>query len=234
MPHAEFAYNKAPSRTTGVSPFKVVYDLDPLGPLDFIPKPMDQKLSADAEQRVAEIQRLHEKVWARIEKSNLEYSVQDNKHRRQRAFQPGDLIWIHLRKERFPTKRKTKLIPRAHDPFKILERINDNAYMVDFPGDYGVSTTFNVTDLSPYLYDNYLENLRANYPSQGENDGGPSLSVITSPIKSKVKLTEVILETLEAAQADIGHTVSRTGVQSTVRQPGCTPCKVPSFVVLLS
>jgi len=49
LPHAKFAYNKAPSKATCVSSFKVVYGLDPLGPLDFIPRPMDQKPSADAE-----------------------------------------------------------------------------------------------------------------------------------------------------------------------------------------
>ena len=36
LPHAEFAFNKAPSRTTGVSPFKIVYGLNPLGPLDLV------------------------------------------------------------------------------------------------------------------------------------------------------------------------------------------------------
>jgi len=46
-----------------------------------------------------------------------------------------------------------------------LERINDNAYKVDLPRDYGVSATFNVADLSPYLDDNYLEDLRENSPS---------------------------------------------------------------------
>ena len=69
LPHAEFAFNKMPNRTTSVSPFKIVYRSDPLGPLDLIPRPMDQKPSVD-EQRVAEIQKLHEKVRARIEKSN--------------------------------------------------------------------------------------------------------------------------------------------------------------------
>jgi len=98
LPHVEFAFNKAPNRTTGVSPFKIVYGLDPLGPLDLIPKPMDQKPSADAEQRVAEIQRLHERVRVRIAKSNLSYSTQANKHRRQRVVQPSDLVWIHIRK----------------------------------------------------------------------------------------------------------------------------------------
>jgi len=131
------------------SPFKIVDGLDPLGPLHLIPKQIDQRPSADAKQRVAEIQRIHEKVWARIEKLNLSYLAQANKHRRQQVFQPGDLVWIHLRKEGFPAKRKTKLMPRADDPFEILERINDNAYKVDLPGDYGASATFNVADLSP-------------------------------------------------------------------------------------
>ena len=82
-----------------------------------------------------------------------------------RVFLPGDLVWIHLGKERFPVKRKTKPMPRADGPFEILERINNNTYKVDLPGDYGVSATFNVANLSPYLGDNSLEDLRANSPS---------------------------------------------------------------------
>ena len=76
--------------------------------------------------------------------------------------QPGDLVWIHLRKERFPSKRKSKLMPRANGPFEVLERVNDNAYKVNLPGYYCVSTTFNVANLSPYLEDEHLVNLRAN------------------------------------------------------------------------
>jgi len=29
-----------------------------------------------------------------------------NKHKKRVVFQPGDLVWVHLRKERFPSKRK--------------------------------------------------------------------------------------------------------------------------------
>jgi len=37
LPHAEFAYNKASSKATGLSPFKVVYGIDPLSPIDLTP-----------------------------------------------------------------------------------------------------------------------------------------------------------------------------------------------------
>ena len=66
-------------------------------------------------------------------------------------FNIGDLVWLHLRKERFPNKRKSKLLPRADGPFKVLARYNNNAYKIDIPRDkYSVSDIFNVKDLSPY------------------------------------------------------------------------------------
>jgi len=62
LPQAEFAYNKAPSKTIGISSLKAVYGSDPLGPLDLILRPLDQKPSADAARRVEEIKMLHERV----------------------------------------------------------------------------------------------------------------------------------------------------------------------------
>jgi len=85
-------------------------------------------------------------------------------------------------------------MPQADGQFKITKCLNDNAYEVNLPGDYGVFATFNAADLSPYLDDNYLEDLRANCSSQGENDGGPSLLVSTSPTRCKGKLMEYILK----------------------------------------
>lgn len=66
-------------------------------------------------------------------------------------FEQGDLVWIHLHKDRFPEQRKCKLNPRGDGPFKILQKINDNAYKIDLPKEYDVSPTFNVSDLSPYF-----------------------------------------------------------------------------------
>jgi hypothetical protein len=40
---------------------------------------------------------------------------------------------------------------RAAGPFKILAKINDNAYKLELPPEFGVSPSFNISDLRPYL-----------------------------------------------------------------------------------
>ncbi|KAH9769141.1 Endonuclease [Citrus sinensis] len=57
---------------------------------------------------------------------------------------------VHMRKERFPAQRRSKLLPRGDGPFQVVARINDNAYKLDLPGKYNMSATFNVSDLSPF------------------------------------------------------------------------------------
>ena len=57
---------------------------------------------------------------------------------------------MHMRKERFPTRRRSKLHPRGDGLFQVLERINDNAYKLGLSGEYNISATFNVSDLSPF------------------------------------------------------------------------------------
>ncbi|KAA3473476.1 reverse transcriptase [Gossypium australe] len=52
--------------------------------------------------------------------------------------------------ERFPEQRRSELLPRGDGPFQVLEWINDNVYKLDLPGEYGVSASFNVADLSPF------------------------------------------------------------------------------------
>jgi hypothetical protein len=46
---------------------------------------------------------------------------------------------VHMRMERFPAYRKSKIQPRGDGPFQILKRINDNSYKVDLSGENGVN-----------------------------------------------------------------------------------------------
>ncbi|XP_013628485.1 PREDICTED: uncharacterized protein LOC106334699 [Brassica oleracea var. oleracea] len=56
------------------------------------------------------------------------------------VLQPGDLVWIHLGKDRFPHVRKSKLMKRKDGPFKVLKRINDNASQIDLEDDLDLRT----------------------------------------------------------------------------------------------
>jgi len=149
LPHAEFAYNRSPSYATKHSPFECVYGVNPLTPLDLIPIPSESRVSFEAETRAKEMRKLHNQIRNQIEKTNEAYKARANKHSKHLEFQPGDLVWLHLRKERFPSRRKNKLMARSDGPFEVLEKVGSNAYKLQLPGDMAVSATFNIGDFEP-------------------------------------------------------------------------------------
>jgi len=66
--------------------------INPISALDLAPWLLDQKPSANATLRVEEIQKIHELVRSRIEKTNVSYQAQPYKHKKKVVFQPGDLM----------------------------------------------------------------------------------------------------------------------------------------------
>ena len=85
-----------------------------------------------------------------------------------------------MRKGRFLAQRRSKFLPKGDGHFQVLERINDNAYKLDLPGEYNVSATFNVTDLSPF---NVGDNLMTNHFQEEGNDGGMAKEWSADPLE---------------------------------------------------
>ena len=102
--------------------------------------------------------------------------------------------------------------------------MNDNAYKVNLPGEFGVSATFNVVDLSPYLEDGHLANLRSNSSQQEEDDGGPS--------REHQKNLQDQQESLSTSTK--GHAIIKSLLSQFSALPGFEPVHKPSFVHLLS
>jgi DNA repair exonuclease SbcCD nuclease subunit len=113
---------------------------------------------------------MHETTKFNIEKMNEKYRIAASKGRKEVKLEPGDLVWLHLRKERFPELRKSKLMSRAAGPFKILAKINDNAYKIELPPEFGVSPSFNISDLRSYLGEEDEMSLRTMSMQEGEVD----------------------------------------------------------------
>ncbi|KAK1621209.1 hypothetical protein QYE76_026726 [Lolium multiflorum] len=134
LPHVEFAYNRVHS-TTELCPFEVVYGFKPITPLDLLPLPIHERVNMEASKRADYVKKIHEKTKELIEKKGKSNAARMNKKRKEMLFKPGDLVWVHFRKDRFPKLRKSKLKPRGDGPYKVLAKINDNAYSIDLPED---------------------------------------------------------------------------------------------------
>ena len=84
-------------------------------------------------------------------------------------------------------------MPRSDDPFEVIEKAGPNAHKINLPGEYEVSATFNVADLSPYYdEDEEFSSLRSNSIQPREYDGDnliepPNLSSSTPQQSSNTK-----------------------------------------------
>jgi hypothetical protein len=59
---------------------------------------------------------------------------------------------------------------RVAGPFKILAKFNDNAYKLELPPEFGVSPSFNISDLRPYLTEEDEMPSRTTSMQEGEDD----------------------------------------------------------------
>ena len=70
-------------------------------------------------------------------------------------------------------------MPRDDGSFKVLKKINDNAYKLELPVDFGVSPTFNIADLKPYLGE--AEELPSRMTSFQEGEDDEDINTIVTP-----------------------------------------------------
>jgi hypothetical protein len=75
---------------------------------------------------------------------------------------------------------------RAHGPFKVLEKINKNAYKLDLPTDFGVGPTFNIADLKPYLGGEDELESRTTQMQQGEDYVDINTSDTSTPTHNQI------------------------------------------------
>jgi hypothetical protein len=178
-----------------VSLFQVVYGFNPRAPIDLLPLPSLKTTCFDASQRSKFILKMYETTKLNIEKMNEKYRIAASKGRKEVKLEPSDLVWLHLRKERFLELRKSKLMSRAGGPFKILAKINDNAYKLELPPEFGVSPSFNISNLRPYLGEEDEMPLRMTSMQEGEDDEGintsatiiPSIEILGPIIRSRAQ-----------------------------------------------
>ncbi|GKD54679.1 RNA-directed DNA polymerase, partial [Tanacetum coccineum] len=171
LAQAEFAYNSVVHSFTGFSPFKVVYKTSPRHVVDLVDLP--GKKNVQANRMVEKVQATHEVVRANIIEANAKYNIAADKHRRKKLFQVGDEVMVFLHKERFPVGTYCKLQPKKYCPYKILRKINDNAYVDVNEGKHSRKSSSkergNDDDMIQELADEYMDHLEHG-KSKGSGD----------------------------------------------------------------
>jgi hypothetical protein len=145
---------------------------------------------------------MHETTKLNIEKMNEKYRIAASKGRKEVKLEPGDLVWLHLRKEWFPELRKSKLMSRAASPFKILTKINENAYKLELPPEFGVSPSFNISDLLPYFREE--DEMLPRTTSMKEGEDGEDINTLATIIPS----VEILGPITQSRAQQLNHQVN--------------------------
>ncbi|KZV41527.1 hypothetical protein F511_25576 [Dorcoceras hygrometricum] len=67
--------------------------------MDLLSLPMSERLNLDGKKKAEYVRTLHEKVRANIEKKIQQYTRQAKEGKKKVTFEPGDWVWLHLRKD---------------------------------------------------------------------------------------------------------------------------------------
>jgi hypothetical protein len=88
-------------------------------------------------------------VQEQLEESQAKYKTRHDKHRVDHNFQVGDEVWIYISKHRLKGEGQ-KLKPNRYGPFKILEKIGNNAFHLDLRPYIQMYEVVNVENLRWY------------------------------------------------------------------------------------
>eukprot|EP00253_Pinus_taeda_P024068 PITA_24068 len=154
------AYNREKHSSTNTSRFEACYGYLPRSPLDFI---FEEDVAIEghsdidkARKFIEKIQLIHHTVQEHLEKSQSSYKARHEKHRVNHKFQVGDEVWLYISKERHQGEGKN-LKPICYGPFKILKKIGNNEFKLDFPPYMQIYYVVNVENLRlfgpPLIYD---------------------------------------------------------------------------------
>ncbi|GJT18490.1 transposon ty3-I gag-pol polyprotein [Tanacetum coccineum] len=99
-----------------------------------------------AQRFINNIKKLHHQVEEQLRRSQQKYKERHDRHRVEGKFQEGDLVWLHLGKERLKGEGK-KIKPIRYGPFRILKKIGENACQLELPSYMEMYSVVNVDKL---------------------------------------------------------------------------------------
>ena len=150
LPLAEFAHNNSTHASAGASPFYLMYGYNP----EIHYEVEDNSIKGGVPSAKERVKRLHDirnQLMQRLQRANAEQTKYYNANHKSKKYAVGDLILLSTRnlKQKRPSK---KLSHRFVGPFRVENKIGEQAYRLTLPNTYRIHNTFHVSLLEPYLH----------------------------------------------------------------------------------
>lgn len=145
-----YSYNDSMNRNIGRSPFEVVYGMHPRGVYELRDMQGIDRRSAQGEDFVVAIRDIHQQVRETLQNNVEKYKERADLKIRDLQFKVGDLMLAHLKKERIPKGKYTKMMMKNIGPCRVVHKFGPNAYEIELSLGVAISPIFNVFDLYPY------------------------------------------------------------------------------------
>src|SRR5277367_4646031 len=129
LPLAEFAYNNAPSATTGISPFFANKGYHP----NLSVHPERDLTSARAQEFTVDLEQLHQQLWENILAAQQRYQISaDSRRIPAPDFKIGN--WVYIKAKFFRTTRPSrKLSEKNVGPYEIIAQPGTHSFTVRLP-----------------------------------------------------------------------------------------------------
>jgi hypothetical protein len=127
-----------------------VHSYKPEKPIEHLPISPHDRMSKSVESLPCRVHNLHIEIMKQIQASNEQYKFRADLLKYHNALNVGDYFMIQIKPKRCPLEIDYKLQVSSARPFKMLQMIKSNNYVIKLPLNFDISSTFNMKDLSIY------------------------------------------------------------------------------------
>uniref|UniRef100_A0A8C5MDW1 Gypsy retrotransposon integrase-like protein 1 n=1 Tax=Leptobrachium leishanense TaxID=445787 RepID=A0A8C5MDW1_9ANUR len=151
LPHLLFAYREVPQKSTGFSPFELLYGRRVRGPLDLVQAQWEGGQEAEGLPAVSYVLELRERlteltamVQGNMQAAQAQQKAWYDRSARSRSFLVGQKVLV------LKPQRQNKLQASWQGPYRVVTQVGETTYVVVSCTDTRIQRTFHVNMLKAY------------------------------------------------------------------------------------
>jgi hypothetical protein len=131
----------------GMTPFRALYNYDPLS---FVEISFGDNRASMVQDWVQKSEDILKELKDHLQRAHTQQKVQEDKHRVERTFEVGDLVYLRLQPYRQASIKRSggeKLQPRFFGPYRISRKVGVVAYELELPHGSKIHNIFHMSCL---------------------------------------------------------------------------------------